>query len=107
METNFFAKNISGIWRKAGFDTTKIKGKIAQLTLVQDEQKQKLHAANILYTQEEEAKKWEINHEEKFRQYYMNKLVQNAATWHASPPVQQPYFKRLVNFDKTQIKNYE
>jgi hypothetical protein len=101
------AKNISDIERKAGFDTTKIKAKIAQLTLVQDQQKQKLHAKNILYTQEEESKKWEINHEEKFRQYYVSKLLQNAATWKASPPVQRPYFKKLVTFDKTEIKDYE
>jgi hypothetical protein len=74
---------------------------------VQDQQKAKLHAKNILYTQEEEAKKWEINHEEKFRQYYVQKLLKNAATWHASPPDQRPYFKKLVKFDKNEIRDYE
>jgi len=100
-------KNISQIEKKAGFDTNKIKNRLSELTSVQNRQKSKLHARNILYTQQEEAKKYEINHEEKFRQFFQTKLHENQSIYHSSLPAQKRYFKKLVNFDKHEIQKFE
>lgn len=64
-------------------------------------------AETKLHEQREAAIKEEINHDEKFREKYEERLVNNKARIESALPDQRSEFEKLVEFDDKRIKHFE
>ena len=71
-----------------------MRAEINALTTTEDKLKHKLHSSNVLFSQEEEANKFEINHEEKFKQFYSKLLKKNQDSLHNATPEEKNNLQR-------------
>jgi len=65
-----------------------------------------LNAQKRLYLQKEAALKDEMNHEEKAREFYENRLKINDKSERTALPDQRAEFQKLARFDRDEVKHY-
>lgn len=89
-----------------GFKVREMKHKILGLLNAENKAKAERRAINKVSDQREQSIKEEINHDEKFRELYADRLQTNMKRLKGALPDQRPAYQELVKFDQDRVKHW-
>lgn len=89
-----------------GFQVRALKRKILGLENEENKAESERTAVNRITEQREEAIKYEINHDEKFRELYKKRLERNTNLLKHALPDQRESEQKLITFDQDRVKHW-
>jgi len=99
--------SIAQITHSAGFKIRALKREEIGIKNNAIKAKSEQKAINKISDQREMAIKQELNHDEKFRELYKQRLQKNTRKMKGALPDEIPSLQKLVNFDKTRIMHWK